>query len=90
MNTTNDFIAKYKKLKVKKHTIKLELTDTLDNSIYSTPIAIRRQLPSEWANVTVLQDNDIVRSNVVEIYSLKYVEFDVVPDAGMVKIQIAD
>lgn len=70
--------------------VKIVISDTLDNSIYKTPITIRRSLPAKWTNADVLQGNSVVRSNVVEKNAVKYVEFDVVPDAGIVEIQLAE
>jgi oligosaccharide reducing-end xylanase len=71
-------------------TISLEVTDTLDNLIYDHPVTLRRRVPAEWGNATVIQNGDSVSYRIVEINSELFIEFDIVPDAGLIKIQKAN
>jgi peptidoglycan/xylan/chitin deacetylase (PgdA/CDA1 family) len=71
---------------VKDTGITLQITDTLPDSIYSYPITLRRVLPDGWISATVAQNNLPVKSRVLEINAVKYIQFDVVPDGGVVVI----
>jgi peptidoglycan/xylan/chitin deacetylase (PgdA/CDA1 family) len=62
--------------------ITLQVTDTLDNVIYNYPVTIRRPLPESWLCAYVSQNGQPVNASVVEVASVKYVMFDVVPDGG--------
>ncbi|MGD2094806.1 MAG: polysaccharide deacetylase family protein [Phycisphaerales bacterium] len=62
--------------------IVLQVTDTLDDAIYNYPVTIRRPLPGNWSSANVSQNEQAVDVSVVEIDSIKYVMFDVVPDRG--------
>jgi oligosaccharide reducing-end xylanase len=62
--------------------ITLQVTDTLDNAIYNYPITIRRPLPQSWSSANVSQNGQAVNACIVEVDSIKYVMFDVVPDGG--------
>ena len=64
--------------------ITLQVTDTLDNSIYNYPVTVRRPLPPGWPGANVSQDSNSVNSHIVQVDSVKYVMFDVVPDGGEV------
>jgi hypothetical protein len=57
-------------------------SDALDNSIYNCPITIRRPLPQNWSSATVIQHGDTTPSQIVDINSIKYIMFDVIPDDG--------
>ena len=66
--------------------IALFLAGTLPDSIYNYPITIRRQLPNGWSSFSVMQNNIIINSRLVDTNSVKYVEFDAVPDNGEIVI----
>jgi hypothetical protein len=62
--------------------ITLQVTDTLDDTLYNYPISIRRPLPDGWGSASVLQDGNSVPTSIVVDNSVTYVMFDVVPDGG--------
>ena len=62
--------------------ITLQVTDTLDNAIYNYPLTIRRPLPAGWLSAKVSQNGLPVNASIVNVNSVKYVMFDVVPDGG--------
>lgn len=66
--------------------ITIQVTDTLDNAIFSFPITIRRPLPENWLGVNVMQNGQPVESNIVTVGSTTYIMFDAVPDGGDVTI----
>ncbi|HTF82105.1 MAG TPA: glycosyl hydrolase family 8, partial [Cytophagales bacterium] len=63
--------------------LRITPTDNLDNSIYDVPVTIRRQLPSGWTEAKVYLGAALQASSIVTVNSIKYVEFDVVPDKGV-------
>jgi peptidoglycan-N-acetylglucosamine deacetylase len=67
--------------------ITLQVTDTLDNTVYNYPITIRRPLPKHWTSATVTQNGKKVEAKVSKKGTLKYITFDVVPDGGNVIIK---
>ena len=62
-------------------TITVQITDTLDNTIYNYPVTIRRPLPEGWPGANATQNGQPVPCSVVQVDSTAYVMFDVVPDA---------
>ena len=66
--------------------VAVSVTDTLDNSIYNLPLSIRRVLPKDWSSATVTQNGKTIKSVIVDIDSVKYISFDVVPDSGEIKL----
>jgi oligosaccharide reducing-end xylanase len=64
------------------NTITLQVTDTLDNAIYNYPVTIRRPLPAGWESAKVSQNGQPAATSIIDINSVKYVMFDVVPDGG--------
>jgi len=62
--------------------ITLQVTDTLDNAIYNYPVTIRRPLPQSWPSANVSQNGQAVDACIIEVNSVKYVMFDVMPDGG--------
>jgi oligosaccharide reducing-end xylanase len=70
--------------------ISLALTDTLrNNEWYNYPLTIRRSLPSGWTSASVTQNGKLVNSSVLEVNSVKYLQFDAVPDGGSIVISKA-
>jgi hypothetical protein len=65
----------------------LNITDTLPDSIYNFPLTVRRPLPADWPSATVTQNNIDVPASIVKVDSVIYLTFDVIPDAGEVKIK---
>jgi peptidoglycan-N-acetylglucosamine deacetylase len=68
----------------------LTVTDNLDDSIFNFPLTIRRPLPDDWPSATVIQDTLAVPTRIVKVDTVVYITFDVVPDAGEVKIIKSD
>jgi len=66
----------------KENSITVQVTDTLDNSIFKYPITIRRPLPDGWTSSGVTQNGKDLPAQIVEVDSTKYIMFDVVPDNG--------
>jgi hypothetical protein len=62
--------------------ITLQLTDTLDNTIYNYPVTIRRPLPNGWQSAAVSQNGQAIAVRFVTVNSVRYIMFDVVPDGG--------
>lgn len=67
--------------------IVVQVTDTLQDAIYDYPVTVRRALPEGWGNASVVQDDEPVRSELVEVQAKRYVVFDVAPDAGDVVLR---
>ena len=63
-------------------TIRLELTDTLNNIIYNQAVTVRRPLPKQWKNVKGTQNGKEISTNIVVLNSRKYIEFNTIPDRG--------
>ncbi|RJP61980.1 MAG: T9SS C-terminal target domain-containing protein [Ignavibacteriales bacterium] len=64
----------------------LSVTDTLDNGIFNYPLSVRRVLPSDWISPEVTINGKIIESEIVEVSSIKYISFDVIPDEGEITI----
>ena len=70
--------------------ITLNITDNLPDSIYNFSLTVRRPLPADWPSATVTQNNVAVPLSIVKVDSITYLTFDVIPDAGEVKIMKSD
>ncbi len=66
------------------NTITLQVTDTLNDAIFSYPLTIRRPLPAGWESAKVSQNGQPVTTSFVDVNSVKYMMLDVVPDGGNV------
>jgi oligosaccharide reducing-end xylanase len=64
------------------NSITLQVTDTLNDTIYNYPVTIRRPLPAGWSSATVSQNGQAVNARVVVADSTISVMFDAVPDGG--------
>ena len=64
----------------------LQVTDTLPDSEYNFPLALRCPLPEGWPSADVTQDSVAVPMRIVLVDTTVYLTFDVVPDAGDVII----
>jgi len=68
-------------------TIAISITDTLSNNeIFNYPLTIRRSLPEGWSNAAVTQNGAVVNDTIIEVNSVKYIQFNAVPDGGSVVI----
>lgn len=77
-----------KETSVSRKTIKLSVGDTLNNKEwYNYPLSFRRVLPEGWKSAKVAQNGKIVSSLTVEVNSVKYIQFNAVPDAGEVVLK---
>jgi peptidoglycan-N-acetylglucosamine deacetylase len=73
---------------VSKKNISVVLSDTLkNNQWYDYPLSFRRTLPAGWKSATATQNGKLVRTSIVEVNSVKYIQFDAVPDAGEVALK---
>jgi hypothetical protein len=66
--------------------ITLNITDNLPDSIYNFSVTIRRPLPADWPSAAVTQNNAAAPTALVKVNSVIHLTFDVIPDAGEVKI----
>ena len=78
--------------------ISLEVTDTLDDTMFQFPLTLEMELPSGWTNVTVTQngvnipvvDPSAYKPNMAEDMACTIINgtlyFDAVPDGGVVTI----
>ena len=71
-------------------TIKIEVTDTLDNTIYNYPVTIGRPLPVTWDYALAYQNGIPLETTVKTIESEEFIVFDVVPDGGDIFIVPAE
>lgn len=69
--------------------IQLEISDTLDNAIYNYPITFRRTMPAAWVYAKGSQNGDSIEVKIRTVGSKKYIEFNAVPDGGIVTIRKA-
>jgi peptidoglycan/xylan/chitin deacetylase (PgdA/CDA1 family) len=67
-------------------TITVIESDTLDPVIYNCPLTIRRSLPQGWSSAYVVQNGDTIASQIVQVDSIKYLMFDVLPDNGVITL----
>jgi peptidoglycan-N-acetylglucosamine deacetylase len=73
---------------VSKKTISLSVGDTLKNNAwYNYPLSFRRTLPEGWKSATATQNGKEVNSAIVAVNSVKYIQFNAVPDAGQVVLK---
>jgi peptidoglycan/xylan/chitin deacetylase (PgdA/CDA1 family) len=70
--------------------ITLQITDTLDDSIYNYPLSLRRPLPQGWISATVTQDGQPMEAWVMAEDNVQYIVFDAVPDQGDIVISKSD
>jgi peptidoglycan/xylan/chitin deacetylase (PgdA/CDA1 family) len=70
--------------------ITLQITDSLDDSIYNYPLSLRRPLPQGWISATVTQDGQPMEAWVMAEDNVQYIVFDAVPDQGDIVISKSD
>jgi peptidoglycan/xylan/chitin deacetylase (PgdA/CDA1 family) len=66
--------------------ITLIVSDTMDNEIFNTPVSLRRVLPGPWLSADAYQNDNLIKSDTMEENNIRYIMFDVVPDAGEIKL----
>ncbi|MEX2604807.1 MAG: polysaccharide deacetylase family protein [Gracilimonas sp.] len=69
--------------------IEVEITDTLDNSIYDHPLTIRRVLPEDWDSAAVTQDTLKLEVRIIVNGDQKFAQFNAIPDAGLITLEKA-
>jgi hypothetical protein len=82
-----------KETSVSDTSISFSITDTLDNSVFDLPVTVRRQIPTGWDSLSVLQNGKVISYKFVDANSKKYVMMSVVPDSGtlvMKRITLTD
>lgn len=62
--------------------ITVDLTDTLDDSVYNYALTVRVNVPESWKAVKVTHGNESYVVNVKEIDGKTALEFDLTPDSG--------
>jgi oligosaccharide reducing-end xylanase len=62
--------------------ITVQVTNSLDNSIFNYPITLRRPLPGDWIGAAVTQNGQPITAQMVTLNSTNYVMFDIVPNGG--------
>lgn len=67
--------------------ITLNVSDTLDTSIYNIPVTIRRVLPLDWPSAKVIQNNREINSKITSENEKKYIMFDIVPDSNEIQLK---
>lgn len=73
---------------VSRKKIHLSVGDTLSNNEwYNYPLSFRRVLPEGWKLATATQNGKSVNSTIVAVNSVKYIQFNAVPDAGKVVLK---
>jgi len=62
--------------------ITVQVTNSLENSIYNYPITIRRPMPANWPAIAISQNGQPITAQLVTVNSTNYVMFDAVPNGG--------
>lgn len=66
---------------------KIDVADTLDNTVYDVLVTIRRKLPDNWENASLSQNGIEINTKISTINNVKYIVFDVLPDNGELILQ---
>jgi peptidoglycan/xylan/chitin deacetylase (PgdA/CDA1 family) len=66
--------------------IVLNLTDSLDNSIYNQPLTLRSEVPLNWSNVTIVQGSSTSKVVSALENSVRVVYYKAVPDGGQISL----
>lgn len=70
--------------------IRISVSDTLNDSIYTYPLSISRKLPKGWNSAVATQDGKPTDTFYTKDGNQVYVIFKAVPDAGAVVLQKSD
>lgn len=65
----------------------VNLTDTLDNTIYNEKLTMRLKVPDTWSKVNVTQNGVKVDCTVEDGDLDNFVYYNVLPDAGTIKVE---
>ncbi len=65
----------------------LDLTDTLDNSIYNYPLTLDVVIPQSWDSLFVYQDNQTAESKLILNEGEKIARINVAPDKGQILLK---
>jgi hypothetical protein len=79
-------VTSVKEIAASPDSIVVQVSDTLDDKIFSYPLSIGRRLPSGWQAATVFQAGVKLASAIKDSSGSNYLYFDAVPDGGMVVI----
>jgi oligosaccharide reducing-end xylanase len=67
--------------------ITVNITDTLSNNEwYNYPLTLRRTMPEGWSSAAVTQNGTDVDDTIIEENSVKYIQFEAIPDGGSISI----
>ncbi|MEQ8581522.1 MAG: polysaccharide deacetylase family protein [Marinoscillum sp.] len=66
--------------------LKVTISDDLDDALYNQAISVRRKLPSNWRTASVYIDGEAIQSHIQSENGISYVVFDAVPDHGIITI----
>ena len=67
--------------------IVLQLTDTLDDTIYDQPLTVRSEVPSSWVTATVQQGSSTIDVTPVVEGATRVIYYNVVPDRGPITLK---
>jgi oligosaccharide reducing-end xylanase len=67
--------------------IVLNLTDTLDDSIFDEPLTIRSEVPSDWTTVRVQQGANAIPVTPVVEGTKSVVYYPALPDGGLITLE---
>jgi oligosaccharide reducing-end xylanase len=71
--------------------ISVTVTDTLSNNeIFNFPVTLRRPLPDGWISATATQNGEAISVKLVSVNSVKYIQFEAVPDGGSIVLSKSD
>jgi len=67
-------------------TVRVRVSDNLDDLIFNHPLTIRFPLPENWQQVSGIQNRVPVKAIIISDNKGKFVQFDAVPDRGVVSL----
>ncbi len=78
--------ASYNIVSQSNDSLSLNLTDTLDNSIYNFPLTLDIPVPDNWNAVFVYQNGNLMESHLLTVGGIKIARTNVIPDGGEVLV----
>lgn len=73
-------------IQVDTNRISLQLTHTLDNSIFNYPLTLRTEVPGSWLSVNVTQNGQTHSTTPKNESGKFYVYYDAIPNVGIITI----
>jgi hypothetical protein len=67
-------------------TIRLEVTDLMDDTYFTYPLTVKVRLPDGWKTLAATQGGKATPAKLIQHEDAAYALVDVVPDAGVVKL----